>query len=186
MTKDVDKLSDAERAVLFPVILSEYNPAWVNWYAEEKERLVMLLGANTIVRCEHIGSTAVPGLVAKPTVDILLEVADNTDMDNLIASTPDNEYICLRQQTIPTDDLVLFLKGYTSSGFAEKVYHIHVRYPGDWDEIHFRDYLLAYPEAASAYSILKRKLKEQFEHDRDGYTDAKGEFIRAVTRSDKT
>jgi len=178
-------MTNKERAALFPIILSEYNPAWSHWYAEEKRRLTQLIGAEKIVRCAHIGSTAVPGLVAKPTVDILLEVAENTGIDHLVACLPENEYICLRQQTIPTNDLVLFMKGYTSSGFAEKVYHIHVRYPGDWDELHFRDYLLAHAEAADAYSILKRGLKEQYEYDRDGYTNAKGEFIQAVTRRAK-
>ncbi|MCL2153264.1 MAG: protein-L-isoaspartate(D-aspartate) O-methyltransferase [Oscillospiraceae bacterium] len=178
-------ITDEERANLFPIILSEYNPAWPHWYTEEKERLTMLIGMEKIVRIEHIGSTAISGLMAKPTVDILLEVAENTRVDYLIASMPDNEYICLRQQTIPTNDLVLFIKGYTPSGFAKKVFHIHVRYPGDWDEIHFRNYLLAHPEAADIYSILKRKLKEQYEHNRDGYTNAKGEFIQAVTRRAK-
>ena len=178
-------MTEKERAALFPIILSEYNLAWQKWYAEEKARLTMLLGADKIVRIDYIGSTAVPGLIAKPTVDILLEVAENTDVDDLIASMPKGEYICLCRQSIPTNDLALFLKGYTPSGFTEKVFHIHVRYPGDWDEIHFRDYLLAHPEAADAYSILKRKLKEQYEHDRDGYTNAKGEFVQAVTRRAK-
>ena len=178
-------MTDEERAALFPIILSEYNPAWQKWYAEEKERLTTFFGSDKVVRVEHIGSTAVPGLMAKPTVDILLEVSENTDVDDLVASVPASEYICLRQQTIPTNDLVLFIKGYTPSGFAEKVFHVHVRNPGDWDEIHFRDYLLAHPEAADAYSILKRKLKEKYEHDRDGYTGAKGEFVQAVTRRSK-
>jgi len=178
-------MTEEERAALFSIVLREYNPIWQKWYAEEKERLSMLIGMEKIVRIEHIGSTAIPGLLAKPTVDILLEVAENTDVDELAVSMPASEYICLRQQTIPTNDLILFLKGYTPSGFAEKVFHIHVRYPGDWDEIHFRDYLLAHPEAADVYSILKQKLKEQYEYDRDGYTNAKGEFIQAVTRRAK-
>ena len=56
------------------------------------------------------------------------------------------------------------------------------RYPGDWDEVHFRDYLLAHPEAAEIYGKLKRELKEKHERDRDGYTNAKGEFVEAVTK----
>lgn len=176
------EMADEERAKLFPIILNDYIPAWPQWYAEEKERLIQLIGAGNIVRVNHIGSTAVPGLTAKPTVDILLEIAENTDVEKLIASLPDDEYVCLRQQTNSTLDLIMFLKGYTCAGFAEKVYHIHVRYPGDWDEPHFRDYLIAHPEAADAYAALKRDLKERFEHDRDGYTNAKGEFIKAVTK----
>lgn len=55
-----------------------------------------------------------------------------------------------------------------------------MRYPGDWDEVYFRDYLIAHPETTAEYAALKSKLKDSFEHDRDGYTDAKGEFIRAI------
>ena len=175
-------LLEAERAELFPIILCEYNPNWPLWYAEEKERLIRLIGNDSVVRISHIGSTAVPGLTAKPTIDILLEIAKSANLEKLIVSVPDDEYICLRDQTIPTNDLALFLKGYNVSGFAERVFHIHVRYPGDWDEVHFRDYLLAHPEAAETYGKLKRELKDKHEHDRDGYTDAKGEFIEAVTK----
>ena len=174
------KLTDKERAKLYPIVLSEYDPTWPRWYAEEKERLIQLIGAAKIVRVTHIGSTAVPGLIAKPTVDILLEISEITDIPELIASLPADEYVCLRQQTVPTLDRVMFLKGYTTDGFAEKVYHIHVRYPGDWDEVHFRDYLIAHPQTADAYAALKRELKEKFEYDRDGYTTAKSDFINAT------
>ena len=174
--------TDEELAKLFPIILSEYNPVWPQWYAEEKERLIQLIGASNIKRIAHVGSTAVPGLIAKPTVDILLEIAEDIDIEKLIASLPRDEYTCLRQQTIPTLDRILFYKGYTSAGFAERVFHIHVRNLGDWDEPYFRDYLVARPEAADAYAKLKRGLKAQFEYDRDGYTNAKGEFVKAVTQ----
>lgn len=76
---------------------------------------------------------------------------------------------------------LLFLNGYTPTGFAKKVYHIHVRYPGDWDELYFRDYLIAHPETATEYAALKHCLLKDYEHDRNGYTKAKTEFIRNVT-----
>ncbi|MDF2656895.1 MAG: dephospho-CoA kinase/protein folding accessory protein [Bacillota bacterium] len=69
----------------------------------------------------------------------------------------------------------------TDTGFADKVFHIHVRNPGDWDELHFRDYLISHPEVAVKYAELKRSLFKGFEHDRDGYTASKGEFIRTIT-----
>ena len=180
MRKD---MTDKELADLFPIILSEYNLAWPQWYEEEKERLIQMIGAPSIIRITHVGSTAVPGLIAKPIVDILLEIAENIDTEKLVASLPCDEYVCLRQQTIPTLDRIMFLKGYTSAGFAERVFHIHVRNLGDWDEPYFRDYLIAHPEAAAAYAKLKRSLREQYEHDRDRYTHSKGEFIQAVTKS---
>ena len=63
--------------------------------------------------------------------------------------------------------------GYTDNGFAEKVYHLHLRLEGDHDELYFRDYLIEYPQAAKEYEQLKLSLWKQFEHDRDGYTAAK-------------
>ena len=173
--------AEERRARIYPVMLSEYNPDWPQWYAEEKERLLRLIGNENIVRFTHIGSTSVPGLTAKPTIDILLEIAKNTDIESIIAALPGNEYICLRQQTIPTHDRALFLKGYSDTGFGERVFHIHVRDPGDWDEIYFRDHLAAHPETASEYAALKRKLMIEHEHDRDGYTAAKSEFIKKHT-----
>jgi GrpB-like predicted nucleotidyltransferase (UPF0157 family) len=144
-----------------------------------------LIDIKNIVRISRIGSTSVPGLMAKPTVDILLEINEAADIDKLIAALPSPEYICLNEAalTIPTPPPhLMFLKGYLPNGFAEKVYHTHVRYPGDWDELRFRDYLITHPEAAVEYTELKRKLFKDYEHDRDGYTEAKGVFIKEITK----
>ena len=173
-------LTDEERTALYPIILSEYNLAWPQWFAEEKAALERLLGPENIVRLQHIGSTAVPGLLAKPTVDILLEITETADMDILLAVLPDPPYIPLREEMTPGERITV-VKGYTSEGFAERVYHIHMRRPGDWDEIIFRDYLRAHADAAAEYAALKRRLQREYEYDRDGYTDAKGAFIRTIT-----
>ena len=65
----------------------------------------------------------------------------------------------------------------TKDGFADKVYHIHLRFSGDNDEIYFRDYLNAHPDVAKEYETLKLQLWRKYEHNRDAYTDAKTEFI---------
>ena len=78
-----------------------------------------------------------------------------------------------------------FNKGYTENGFAEKVFHIHVRRPGDNDEIIFRDYLNAHADVAKEYEKMKLGLWKKFEHNRDGYTNAKTEFIRKWTETAK-
>ena len=62
-----------------------------------------------------------------------------------------------------------------------KELYIHVRYLDDWDELYFRNYLIAHPETAAEYAVLKTKLHKDFEHNRDGYTNAKTAFIREVT-----
>ena len=72
-------------------------------------------------------------------------------------------------------------KGYTKEGFADKVYHIHLRYAGDNDELYFRDYLNEHPDIAKGYETLKLQLWKQHEHNRDAYTDAKSDFVRKWT-----
>jgi len=75
-----------------------------------------------------------------------------------------------------------FNKGYTPKGFTEKVYHLHVRYYGDWNELYFRDFLKAHGDVANEYGKLKLGLKELYEHNRDAYTEAKTEFITKYTQ----
>ncbi|MPN61838.1 hypothetical protein SDC9_209582 [bioreactor metagenome] len=74
-----------------------------------------------------------------------------------------------------------FNKGYTSKGFAKKVFHLHLRKFGDNDELYFRDYLNKHPEIAQKYGKLKLSLWKQFEHNRDGYTESKTAFVREYT-----
>ena len=77
----------------------------------------------------------------------------------------------------------MFLKGYLSDGFDEKVYHIHVRYPDSEDisdKLLFRDYLTDHSEAVAAYADLKRGLVKDYEHNRDGYTETKSVFIKQI------
>ena len=77
-------------------------------------------------------------------------------------------------------------KGYTKEGFADKVYHIHLRYTGDNDELYFRDYLNEHPQIAGKYEALKLKLWKRYEHNRDAYTEAKTAFIRKWTAEART
>jgi GrpB-like predicted nucleotidyltransferase (UPF0157 family) len=74
------------------------------------------------------------------------------------------------------------MKGYSVHGFADKVFHLRVRYKGDWDELYFRDYLRTRKDIAEKYAQLKLSLISQFEHDRDGYTKAKAEFVKRYTQ----
>ena len=72
-------------------------------------------------------------------------------------------------------------KGYTESGYAEKVFHLHLRLEGDTDEILFRDYLNSHPDVAKEYEQLKLKLWKEYEHNRDAYTEAKTNFVKKYT-----
>lgn len=184
-------MTDQERqAMIYPIILTDYNPDWVTWYDDEKVKIERAIGTSNIARMLHYGSTSIPGMFAKPTVDILLEIPQTADVENIKERMTAARYICLDEngltmQTPPPH--LMFLGGYMSTGFAERVFHIHVQYYSDTepDEIIFRDYLIAHPETAKEYADLKRSLWKSFEHDRDGYTEAKGQFVRRITKKAK-
>jgi GrpB-like predicted nucleotidyltransferase (UPF0157 family)/ribosomal protein S18 acetylase RimI-like enzyme len=164
---------------LFPIELTEHNPAWRDWYEAEESSLLALLG-DAIDKIEHIGSTAITGILAKPIVDILLQVAPGCDVDRLKTSLEGSGWLLMTEQVFP-DVRSDWNKGYTPEGFAEKVFHLHVRQTGDWDEPRFRDYIASHPETAAEYEALKRRLFIEHRYNRDAYTEAKGEFIRACT-----
>ncbi len=177
MSKSLSQMSNEELWQLFPIIIKEHDSRWAQWYKEEEAHLRRIIGKESIERINHIGSTAVKGLAAKPTVDILLEVRRDADLEKLKSSLEQNGYIFTPQPDTPPPQM-MFLKGYTSQGFGEKVFHLHVRFPRDWDELYFRDYLRLHADVARDYGCLKHKLKETFEHDRDGYTEAKTDFVQ--------
>jgi GrpB-like predicted nucleotidyltransferase (UPF0157 family) len=106
-----------------------------------------------------------------------LEVSEDIDLQAVTDRMEEEGYVI----NTPRGDLIMYLKGYTPKGFEGQAMHIHVRHSGDWGELYFRDYLMEHPEIAKKYEQLKMTLVDQFRHDRDGYTDAKGEFIRDIT-----
>jgi len=182
--KDLKDLTLEELWDLFPIILKKHNPEYKDWYNKEKKKLMKILDQNKIKRINHIGSTAVKGLIAKPTVDILLEIDKDYDLKKLKSNLKDNGWILMHENDMENLDLV-FNKGYTPQGFAEKVFHLHVRYLGDWDELYFRDYLIKYEKVADEYGKLKKKLEKKYKHDRDAYTEAKSDFIKKWTKKAK-
>ena len=143
--KKLEEMTLEELWQLFPVVLKEYSPDYVLWYEEERKNIEKRIGKENIFRIRHIGSTSVPGLLCKPTVDILLELVPEAEQEKIIASLKE-EWILMSESESPKK--FVFNKGYTPAGFAEKVFHLHVREYGDWDELYFCDYLRAHPAAA--------------------------------------
>jgi len=180
MKKTLSEMSLEELWQLFPVKLSPYNFSWKDWYLQEEKLIIKTAGQSSILRISHIGSTSVEGLISKPTIDILIEIPKNTDTEILTASLKSIGYIFEPQPKNPPP-CMMFMKGYTENGFAEKVFHLHIRYSGDWNELYFRDYLKKYPQTAKQYGELKLKFKRLFEHNRDAYTKAKTDFILKYT-----
>lgn len=177
--KKLSEMTLEELWQLFPVILSEHKPYWADWYAQEVTNLKSLLPP--CAAYHHIGSTAVSGIMAKPIVDILIVVPDPEQMKRAATALVQNGYI----QMSETETRISLNKGYTENGFAEKVFHLHIRLMGDTDEILFRDYLNAHPQVAEEYERLKLRLWKQYEHDRDAYTNAKTDFVKKYTDSAK-
>ncbi len=180
MSKPLNEMTNEELWKLFPIILSEHMPFWKERYESEKELIANAIGSKNIVRMNHYGSTSVPGLIAKPTIDILLEIAEDAGLEKLQQNMMSIGYLYSPQPKDPPPSM-MFMKGYTPRGFEGQVFHVHIRYGGDWDELYFRDYLKSHPDAAAEYSELKKQLMKKFEFDRDGYTQAKGDFIRRIT-----
>lgn len=179
--KKLEDMTLAELWELFPIVLKEHSPKYAEWYEEEKQNLTELLADFGLQRINHIGSTSVEGLIAKPIVDILLELPEYYELDRVAELLQNAGWILMiRDEEKQTLDLN---KGYTPAGFAEKVYHLHVRALGDWDELYFRDYLRKYPKAARQYEELKRSLKEKYEHNRDAYTEAKTAFVQQYSQA---
>lgn len=174
--KSLEDMSLQELWELFPVILVPHQDCWLQWYVQEETFLRSLFPCS--VKLHHIGSTAVEGIHAKPIVDILAEVPAEMPLADLRSVLEKNGYICMNANT----DRISFNKGYTPLGYADRVFHLHLVRCGAKDEVYFRDYLRAHPKTAQSYEKLKLRLQREYTHDRDGYTEAKTAFIRAITK----
>lgn len=177
------EMTNAELWQLFPIFLTEHNPEWERWYAQEQALLASVLPMYEIVRISHIGSTAISGIWAKAIVDIMVETTrPQSDWQNIKHILQFNGYLCMSQD----ERRISFNKGYTEEGFADRVFHLHLRSAGDNDELYFRDYLLDHPDVAKEYESLKLGLWKKYEHDRDAYTDSKTDFIAMYTQKART
>lgn len=175
--RNLSDMTLAELWELFPIVLAAYNPDWSEWANEEIINLSALLKDYCPI-INHIGSTAIPNIQAKPIIDILVEFNHDIDWVRIKEKMERAGYICMSV----SDNRMSFNKGYTSTGYADKVFHIHFHRIGDNDEILFRDHLIAHPEVAEEYELLKLSLIPKYKNDRDGYTEAKSEFVRRTIK----
>jgi len=179
MPEDLNKFTTRELGHLFPILIVNHNPDWKNIYKLEKQNIIRALGPDNILRIEHIGSTAIPGLCAKPTIDILLEIPRLTDLEYIKEKLKNIDYQYIPKPENPAPHM-MFARGYSTKGITGQTYHIHIRYSGEWDEIKIRDFLIKNPEFAAKYGDLKRQLAVKFRNDREKYTEGKTDFINRV------
>ncbi|WP_240666627.1 GrpB family protein [Longirhabdus pacifica] len=158
------------------VKLVDYNPEWEQRFFIEKKRMIDVIG-DKVSGIEHIGSTSIKGMPAKPIIDILVGISDVADAFQLIEpfSTIQYEYVH-KPELI---DRRFFRKGEWGRGTC----HVHVceYHSKEWKEkIWFRDYLSEHPPEAKQYAMVKRTLAVQYAQDRALYSKSKEPFIQAV------
>ncbi len=175
MGKKLSEMTLEELWQLFPIILTKHKTYWKDWYNEEILNLKKILPAGVIYH--HIGSTAINGIIAKPIIDILVVVNSSISLKQVANLLEKQGYLIMSK----TESRISLNKGYTENGFAEKVFHLHIRLKGDEDEVYFRDYLNTHHKIAKQYEKLKLQLAKEYEHDRDAYTFAKTEFVKRIT-----
>lgn len=159
------------------VIISDYDPAWPDLFARERPVLEAALGA-CVERIEHIGSTSVPGLVAKPVIDVLVGVSEIMDADGRSEAMREAGYEGMGENGLPGRR---YFRKRNAAG--ERLFHVHV-YASDSEAIHrhlvFRDYLRAHPGRAAEYGMLKRGLAAQDFPDRASYVSGKAGLVARI------
>jgi len=167
------------------VEIVSYDPRWPDLFEQEKAHLIAALPADLVGRIEHFGSTAVPGLAAKPIVDMLVEVTDLEAVKlRIVQILRSQGYDYVWRPTSGDDGppwYAWFIKRDPDSGV--RTHHIHMveaDFP-HWEALSFQEYLRAHSDVAAEYAALKRRLAAEFPNDREAYTDGKREFIARVT-----
>jgi GrpB-like predicted nucleotidyltransferase (UPF0157 family) len=160
-----------------PIEIMPYDPAWPTRFVAQAASLREALGP-VALRIDHVGSTSVPGLAAKPVIDVQISVADFEPLDAFRLPLERLGYVYRADNPDRA-------RRYFREAPGQRRTHLHVRRAGSLDEqlnLLFRDYLRAHADEAAAYAALKRELAARFREDRVAYTDAKSPFIWQVLR----
>nr|WP_321513096.1 GrpB family protein [uncultured Pseudodesulfovibrio sp.] len=172
-----------ERVLKDRIELVAYDPVWPALFETEKAHLLSSLPNGLMTRIEHFGSTSIPGMPAKPVVDMLVEVISLEDARQWIApilEAQGYDYFWRPQregQTPP--NYAWFIK---RDREGHRTHHIHMTISDStlWEGLLFRDYLVAHPEMAAEYAQLKLDLASRYPGDRIAYTMNKTDFVRKV------
>ncbi len=163
-----------------------YNPRWPRLFTEETQRLRALFPRALVLRIEHFGSTAVPGLAAKPIVDMLVEVRSLVETQRRIAPVLESQGYDYFWRPSWGDDVPPFYAWFIKrNAEGERTHHIHMVEANfeHWERLLFRDYLIEFPRTARAYGTLKQHLSTAYARDRVAYTAAKTKFIVRITKN---
>ncbi len=167
------------------ISIESYSPQWPEFFEQEKRQLQNLLNDDNITSIEHIGSTAVYGLSAKPIIDIMILVRSFEKAKlNYIPLLERLEYVYWDEDP-KAEHRMFFVKGMPPYG-ERRTHHIHIVQHDNTeftDRLKFRDHLKTHPKDAKAYETLKIELSKRYPEDREAYTSAKSEFIRTVMKN---
>jgi len=180
-SKELHEMTINELGQLFPIVIQNYTDKWIELFEAEKQLITDNFAKSEIISIDHIGSTAIPGLKAKPTIDILFQVSEQIDIPKMKNIFKSFNYHINEPLDNPPPHLT-FVKGYTKEGYKGQSFHVHIRYKDDWDEIRFRDYLINHEDIAKEYEILKIKLADRYRKNREAYTDSKTDFIEKINK----
>lgn len=161
------------------VVIVDYDPEWPRHFEAERKRIMEAL-CNPDAAMAHMGSTAVPGLGAKPIIDMMLGVGGKEEADRVQKALEMIGYTDVTPE--PDNTEWFYCLGY---GTRELYHHLHLVVEGSrhWRrQLAFRDYLRAHPDTAKEYHELKGRLADDYADDRRGYTEAKTDFITNVLK----
>ena len=159
-----------------PVVIADYDPQWPVLFDDIAERVRAAFVGGPLVAIEHVGSTSVPGLAAKPVVDLDVVIASEADLTEAITRLATLGYVYEGDKGIPGRTAFLWPPG-------TQRHHLYVCVNGNAElrrHLAFRDHLRAKPEEARRYEALKRELAQRYRGDRVAYNDGKTEFVEAV------
>jgi len=170
------RIADAVREA---VTISLSNPLWPSLFEGEMHNLQKILPNDIVLRYEHFGSTAVPGLAAKPIIDMLIEVSSLTLVQERIVPILELSGYEYFWRTDVSPPYAWFIK---RDEAGQRTHHLHmVEGSSDlWERLLFRDYLRDHVSEAQRYAELKLSLAKKYPHDRIGYTQGKTKYITSV------
>lgn len=162
------------------IYVTDYDLAWPNLFLREKSAIWEVLGSNC-AGIHHVGSTAVPGMVARPTIDLLVEVCDLDEVGSVRGGLDFLGYDWLGERG--ASGRIYLVKQRGMDDVVEDMCHVHVFEEGDPQATRLlavRDYLRAHADVAREYGELKRGLAERFPYDPEGYHAGKDVYARSL------